>query len=102
MREATSKRVKEELLDLIIAVDKNANAYDDDKEETWEHLKQSWDTVQKLVNRYVQEQEGREYRVLIEKRNGKSLTKSGFKSEEEASNYANSIKDVSSYYVRRV
>ena len=38
-----------ELLELIIKLDNNMNAYDDDLEETFEELKKQWEVVKKKM-----------------------------------------------------
>lgn len=54
------KVITEQILDLMTAIINNANAYDDDKLETWSRVKMEWTLTQVMVDRYIEERDKNE------------------------------------------
>jgi hypothetical protein len=50
-----AKHLTQELLDLIIKLNNNANAYDDDLKETWNDFLRQWDNVKESLDNYIAE-----------------------------------------------
>jgi hypothetical protein len=103
MKKPSVKDLKLQMIDLIVSLEANLAAYDDDKEGTWEAFKDNWDSLKSNVERHISEIEGHEFSVLVKYKTANHVTtKQGFTSMQAAEEYVSKLKNVHSSNIRKV